>query len=43
MLMVSTLRGGSDGPAKFYLNEIAKARLRPATESWDGVVTLEAK
>jgi len=40
---VLALRGGSDGPANLYLNEIEKARSQPQSENWDGVVTLGAK
>jgi adenylate cyclase len=41
---ISELRGVQDGPANFYLKEIARARL--VTDSgvaWDGVIRLESK
>jgi adenylate cyclase len=38
------LRGGSDGPAEFYLKQIAAARLNlPDVASWDGVVVIASK
>lgn len=37
------LRGGSDGPAEFYLRRIAKLSQQAKAESWDGVVELSEK
>jgi adenylate cyclase len=37
------LRGGSDGPAKFYLRKIATLSDQGKTENWDGIVELSEK
>jgi adenylate cyclase len=42
MRAASELRAGGDGPAKFYLEQIA-ALPTPLPPSWDGVVKLSAK
>ena len=37
-------RGGEDGPARFYLSEVAKLRSLPAQDAtWDGVVVFDSK
>ena len=44
MGQVIELRGGKDGPAGFYLNEIEHARANPFHEQgWDGTVRIESK
>jgi adenylate cyclase len=43
MREVIAQRGGKDGPAEFYLQQIAKARDIPADQFWDGTVKLDAK
>ena len=43
MREVIALRGGKDGPAEFYLHEIAKARGLPADAPWDGTVKFDSK
>jgi hypothetical protein len=41
---VIEIRGGADGPSKFYLKEIVEARRNPpAPETWDGVVIVTSK
>ena len=43
MREVIALRG-ADGPAEFYLKEIARARTQPDTrENWDGAVRMDSK
>ncbi len=37
------MRGGSDGPARFYLAQAATLRERKAPENWSGIVELTAK
>jgi len=36
------LRGGSDGPAEFYLRRIAKLRSEDA-KNWNGIIELSEK
>jgi adenylate cyclase len=43
MREVIEMSGGKDGPAEFYLIEIAKARELPATAPWDGTVKFDSK
>jgi adenylate cyclase len=37
------LRGGSDGPSRFFLQQIDEARAKFEPASWDGVINLERK
>ena len=37
------LRGGSDGPAEFYLRKIATLSGAEKTEHWDGIIELSEK
>jgi adenylate cyclase len=43
MREVIELRAGKDGPAEFYLHEIAHARTRNPEEPWDGAVRFDSK
>jgi adenylate cyclase len=40
---VSELRGSSDGPSHFYLDQIARQRTRAEESAWDGVIRFESK